>query len=503
MSQNVCLVIFDGFGEALAGPGNAVKNAHTPHLDQLRQNYPFSLLQASGEAVGVIEGVMGSSEIGHFTMGAGRVVPQFLLAINKDIESGEFFKKQPLINALAQAKASGKKLHILGMISDKGVHCHIDHMLALLKWAAKEGLEKVYIHAITDGRDVPPQTAQKYLAQLQEAINNLGVGSIATVIGRYYTMDRDNNWDRIKVGYDLMVNGLGEKISDPVQIPHHFYTTHPGKTDQYITPYVVDENGLIEDGDTVIFANFRTDRPRQITAAFTDPAFDHFEQPLKHVHWVCMGPYSDQAPVVYHTPVVKNNLADWLAAHHITQLRVTETEKYAHLTYFFNSQEEHAKPLEDRIHIHTPQVKTHDEKPELAAAEITQAVVDAMHKGAHRVIMVNYANADLVGHTGNYEATVKAMEALDECLGKLVAAAKETNTVLLLTGDHGNAEEMLLEDGTPRTSHTTNPVIFVVMDPAHHIQSVKNGGLKDVAPTVLQLLSLAKPAEMTGISLVA
>lgn len=502
--KKILLVIFDGFGEAPAGPGNAVTQARTPHLTDLRTRCPFGLLQASGEAVGSVPGAMGGSEVGHFTMGAGRVVPQFLLTINRDIESGEFFKKKPLVDAFAHAKKTGGTLHLLGMISDKGVHAHSGHLFALLEWAKKEGLKRVYIHCITDGRDVEGRSAKHYLEQLQNKMKELGVGQIATIIGRYYTMDRDTNWDRTEVGYRLMTEGEGTAFADPFKAIDAMYAGHPGLefTDQYMKPILIDREGLIKADDTIIFFNFRTDRTRQITSAFVDPEFTHFPRTIGPVHFVCMGPYSEHAPVVYHQQEIKNNLATWLSKHKVQQLRVAETEKYAHLTYFFNSQVETPVPLEEHIHIKTRKLQTHDQQPELSSREITKAVIDAMQKNQYPVILVNYANADLVGHTGNLKATIKAVEYLDEALGAIIPVAQKTGTTLLLTGDHGNAEEMLFADGSPRPSHTTNPVIFLAADPENLIQTVRDGGLADVAPTLLKLLGLPQPQEMTGKSLI-
>ncbi len=502
MKKKVCLVIIDGWGEAPKGPGNAITLGKTPNFDELKAQCPHGLLQASGEAVGVVKGVMGSSEIGHFTIGAGRIVPQYLLDINRDIKSGEFFKKKPLIQALNYVKKNNKKLHLLGMISDKGVHAHIDHILTLLEWATREGIKKVYLHCITDGRDVPPQSAKKYIKQVQNKIAELGNGSIATVIGRYYSMDRDHNWDRIQKGYRLMTLGEGEVFADPLKGIDHFYAKTPEANDQYMKPVLVDKNGLIETGDSVIYVNFRTDRPRQMTSAFVDPDFTAFERTIGAVKFVCMGPYSKNAPVVYGIPKVENNLGVWLSKHKIKQLRIAETEKYAHLTYFFNSQVEHAEPLEDRIHIPTPHVKTHDEKPALASAKITKATVNAMKKGDHSVIIINFANGDLVGHTGILSATIKAVESIDIALGKLRNSAKKNGYILLITADHGNVEDMLLKDGSPKSSHSLNPVIFLVYDPDGQIKKVHNGGLADVAPTLLKIIGLRPPLQMTGKSLI-
>ncbi|MFH0820826.1 MAG: 2,3-bisphosphoglycerate-independent phosphoglycerate mutase [Candidatus Peregrinibacteria bacterium] len=496
--KKVLLVIFDGFGEAPAGPGNAITLAKTPYLAVLRSKHPFGLLQAAGEAVGLTGGTMGGSEVGHFTMGAGRIVPQFLLSINKDIQSGEFFKKQPLIDAFAHAKKTGGKLHLLGMISDKGVHSHLSHLFALLEWAAKEKLKNVYVHCIADGRDVEERSVKNYLQQLQNKMTELGVGKIATIVGRYYTMDRDTNWDRTEKAYRLMTAGEGQRFDDPLAAIEHCYAADLKLTDYYLPPLLITSEGLVETNDAVIFFNYRTDRTQQITSAFVDSDFTHFQRIIGKINFVCMGPYSKTAPVVYSMPTVKNNLADWLAHNHITQLRVAETEKYAHVTYFFNSQVERAKPLEDRILINSPKVPSYAQKPEMSAPEVTDKVLYALQEGKHQVLIVNYANADLVGHSADLKATIHAIEVLDECIGKLYDEAIKTGTTLLLTGDHGNAEEMLFADGSPRPSHTTNPVIFLVADPAGKIIHVKNGGLQDVAPTILKLLDLPKPKEMTG-----
>lgn len=502
MSKKVLLVIFDGFGEARPGRGNAITRAKTPHLKKLRAHYPFNLLKASGEAVGVQKGVMGGSEIGHFTIGAGRIVPQFLVAINHDIKTGAFFRKKPLAQAFHYAKKRGKKVHLLGMISDKGVHSHLSHLFALLEGAKKRGLKRVFVHAIADGRDVPERSAKQYLRQILKKTHQLKTGRLATLIGRYYTMDRDTNWERTEKGYRLMTRGIGEYCADPLKAADYFYRDNPALGDQYMTPYLLDPEGLIETGDVVIYFNYRTDRTRQMTSAFVDPKFPHFRRAIGKVRLVCMGPYSRHAPVLYPIPVVKNNLTAWLSRHRVRQLRVAETEKYAHLTYFFNSQVEKPAPLEDRIHIHTPKIKTHDQKPELASHEITRAVARAMKQNKYPLIMVNYANADLVGHTGKLRPTIKAIQYLDEALGTLIKTVMQTGTTLLLTADHGNAEEMLFADGSPRPSHTTNPVIFLVADPEGKIKRVKNGGLADVAPTLLKLLDLPQPKEMTGGSLI-
>jgi len=500
--KKVLLVILDGFGEAPEAPGNAIANANTPNLDKLRQEFPFGILQASGEAVGLPAGNMGGSEVGHFIIGAGREVPQYLLNINRDIESGEFFKKEAYVEAMEYAKKNDKKMHLLGLLSDKGVHAHIDHLFALLKMAKQFELTKVYVHALADGRDVRSQSVKKYIKMLQDKMDELGVGKLATVIGRYYTMDRDTNWERTEKGYRLMTKGEGVEVADPNEGVDHYYSEKADINDQYLGPILVDKEGLLESEDVLIYYNFRTDRTRQLCSALVDPDFSEFERTVTDVHLVCTGPYSEYAPVVYGIPTVNNNLAEWLSSHNVKQLRVAETEKYAHLTYFFNSQVEHAKPLEERIHIPTPKIKTHDEKPELASREITEAVVDGLNKSEHPVIIANFANIDLLGHTGIYDATVKGMEYVDEALGKIYEAAMKNGYTLMLTGDHGNGEEMFFEDGSVRASHTTNPVILLIADPNGEIKEVKDGGLSDMAPTLLKILGMEKPEEMTGKELI-
>ena len=497
MSKKVLLVIFDGFGEGSEGPGNAVKLAKTPNIDRLRDKYPFGLLQTSGEAVGLTEGAMGGSEVGHFTMGAGRIVPQFLLSINRAIEDGSFYKNPALSGAFEHAKKS-KKLHLLGMISDEGVHSHINHLFTLLEWAKKENLEDVYIHCIADGRDVEERSIKEFLGKLQSKIDELSIGKIATIIGRYYSMDRDTNWDRTVKGYQLMTQGKGEEFDDWNTAIDHFYKEDVDLTDYYMPPILLDKNGLVETGDTAIFFNYRTDRTKQLTSAFVDPDFKEFDKTIGDIHFVCMGPYSEIAPVAFTVPAVENNLAQWLSKNKISQLRVAETEKYAHVTFFFNSQIEHSMPLEDRILIPSPKCASYAEKPEMSAYKITEKVLSALQNSNHQVIIVNFANGDLVGHSGNLNATIKAVEILDECIGKIHEQAIQSDYTLLLTADHGNCDDMRYLDGSDKPAHSMNPVIFLAADPDGQIKNVKNGGLADVAPTILKLLDLEPPKEMTG-----
>jgi 2,3-bisphosphoglycerate-independent phosphoglycerate mutase len=496
--KKVLLVILDGFGEAPAGPGNAVTLAKTPHLTALRSEYPHSLLQTTGEAVGLVEGSMGGSEVGHFTMGAGRIVPQFLLAINWAIKDGSFRKNPALKGAFDHAKKTGKKLHFMGMISDMGVHSDISHLLALVDWAADERLEKVYIHCVTDGRDVEERSAERFIKMVQKKVAERKTGKIATLVGRYFAMDRDKNWDRTEKAYRLMTVGEGEVAKDPLEAVESEYSKDDKLTDYYLPPIVVDKKGLVEADDAVIFFNYRTDRTAQLTAAFTDPKFSEFKPAIGPVHFVCMGPYSTIAPVAFETPKVQNNLSQWLSSHKISQLRVAETEKYAHVTFFFNSQVEKPYPLEDRILVHSPKVPTYADKPEMSAPEITNKVVEALKKSDHQVVIVNYANGDLVGHSGNLKATIKAVETLDGCIGKLYDQSMKSDYTMLVTADHGNCDDMLYPNGDPKPAHSMNPVQFLVIDPDGKIKSVKNGGLRDVAPTLLKILGLDKPKEMTG-----
>jgi len=502
MSNKVLLVILDGFGEAPKGPGNAISLAKTPHFDKLRKKYPHGILQCTGEAVGLVEGAMGGSEVGHFTMGAGRIVPQFLLVINRAIKDGSFYENPAISGAYHYTKKSGKKLHLLGMISDKGVHSDISHLLTLLEWAKKEGLEDVYVHCIGDGRDVEERSIKKFIKIVQDKIDELGIGKIATIIGRYYSMDRDRNWNRTVEGYRLMTQGKGETFGDPHKAVDHFYEKDPKLTDYYLPPILIDKNGLVETEDAVIFFNYRTDRTKQITAAFTDPDFEEFDKTIGDIHFVCMGPYSEIAPVAFTIPEIKNNLAQWLSKNAVHQLRVAETEKYAHVTFFFNSQIEHHVPLEDRILVHSPKVSSYDQQPEMSAPKVTEKVLLALHDSHHHVIIVNYANGDLVGHSGNLKASIKAVEILDDCVGQLYEQSKKYGYTMLLTADHGNCDDMLYPDGSQKPAHSMNPVIFLVADPEEKIKEVKDGGLQDVAPTVLKLLEIDPPEEMTGKSLV-
>lgn len=496
MSKKVLLTILDGFGEGPAGPGNAITLANTPNIDELRAKYPHSILQCTGEAVGLTEGSMGGSEVGHFTIGAGRVVPQFLLAINRSIEDGSFYEKAPLKEAFEYVKKNGKKLHLLGMISDKGVHSDIHHLLTLMDWAAKEGIENTFIHAITDGRDVEERSATRYLKAIDLKIQENGNGHLATVIGRYFAMDRDRNWNRTEKAYRLMTKGEGEKFEGYGKAIEHFYASDPDLTDYYLPAILLDEKGLVETGDAIIFFNYRTDRTRQLTSAFVDPDFREFERTVNDVQFVCMGPYSEHAPIVFNVPKAEHNLAHWLADHGKTQFRCAETEKYAHVTFFFNSQVEEPVKGEDRVLVHSPKVPSYDQKPEMSAPEVTEKVLAALKSEKYDLIVVNFANCDLVGHSGSLQAAIRAVETVDDSVGQLYRQAMESGYTLLLTADHGNADDMIYPDGSQKPAHSMNPVIFLAADPEGEIKKLRNGGLANIAPTILKLLDLPRPEEM-------
>lgn len=511
MSNKVYLMILDGFGEGKDYSGNAVTHAKMPNLKALKEKYPWTLIKADGESVGLPEGTQGGSEVGHFTIGAGRVIFQTLEEINRSIKNGSFFKKSALVEACERVKKTpGSSLHLLGMISDQGVHAHTDHLFALLKMAKDEGIAKTYIHAITDGRDVPEKSADQYLTLIQKKIQELGMGpgskteaKIATMIGRYYTMDRDQNWDRTQKAYDLYTQGKGVQESDPLTALQNAYA-RGAQTDYYIDAICFDENGKIKNEDAVIFWNFRTDRTRQITQAFTGETTIGFT-PEKTVRpfFVCFGDYSKTAPVVFPTVMVKNNLGSIIEQQGLHQLRIAETEKYAHVTYFFNSQVETPFKNEDRIMIDSPKTPSYAQKPEMSAREVTKRVLKEIDKNSYDLIVQNFANTDLVGHSGDYGATVIACEVIDECIGKIASRTLEKGYQLIITCDHGNAEYMTYEEnGDPCPSHTRNPVIFLVVSPEYEGKKLaESGTLEDVAPTILSMMNIPQPQEMTGKSL--
>lgn len=510
--KKVYLMILDGFGEGKEYPGNAVTHAKMPNLKRLREKYPLTLLKADGESVGLPEGTQGGSEVGHFTMGAGRVIFQTLEEINRSVRNGEFFNKPAFLEACQRVKNTDKAaLHLLGMISDQGIHSHLDHLFALMKLAKKQGIVKTYIHAITDGRDVPEKSADKYLKMIREKILELGMGAgsateaiIATMVGRFYAMDRDKNWDRTKVAYELYTETKGTPETDPLAALQNAYN-RGAKTDYYIDAIVFDEHGKIMDKDSVIFWNFRTDRTRQITQAFTGEAEIGFK-PAKTVRpfFVCFGDYSKTAPVVFPAAIVKNNLGEVVEKQNFKQLRIAETEKYAHVTYFFNSQVETPFKNEDRILIDSPKTPSYAQKPEMSAREVTDAVLKEIDKNTYSLIVQNFANTDLVGHSGDYKATVTACEVIDECIGRIAEKTLEKGYDLIITADHGNAEYMIYEEnGEPCPSHTKNPVIFLLVSSRFEKEKLREGGsLEDIAPTIVKMLDIQQPDVMTGKSLI-
>lgn len=508
------LIILDGFGEGKDYEGNAIARAKTPTLDRLRSEYPFSLLKSHGNAVGLPEATQGGSEVGHFTIGAGRIVFQSLEEINRSISSGDFFDKKEFIDACGYVKKDEKAaLHLVGILSDQGVHGTTEHLYALMQIAQNQGITKTYIHIITDGRDVPERSAEKYITALQGKISELGMGKgspteaiIATMVGRYFAMDRDNNWDRTSKAYDLMTLGEGKKENDPIEAVHNAYAQGIA-TDYYIEPTLFDEHGIVKDKDAVIFYNFRTDRTRQLTSCFTQEIELGFT-PKKIVHpfFVCMGDYSVVAPVAFRTPVITNNLGEVISKNGLHQLRIGETEKFAHVTYFFNSQMHDPFANEERVMIDSKKVPSYADAPEMSAPEITEKLIQEMESEKYDAIIANFANCDLVGHSGNYDATVKAVETIDTCLEKITTAALENGYSTLITGDHGNAEYMIYDEGKEKgqqcPSHTRNPVPLLLISRKYKTAKLNNGELKDVATTMLSILGIPKPAEMTGENLI-
>ena len=493
----------DGFGINPGAKGNAIEAANTPNLTKLFKENPFTTIGASGLDVGLPDGQMGNSEVGHTNIGAGRVVYQMLVKISKSIQDGEFFNIKVLKDAMENCKKNGTALHLMGLLSDGGVHSHIEHLFGLLEMAKREGLDKVYVHCIMDGRDVSVTSGVGFIKDLQAEMAKLGTGKIASISGRYYAMDRDFAWDRVEKAYSAMVYGEGVMNSDPVKAMEESYAN--GVTDEFIVPTVVDKDGMIKGGDSVVFFNFRPDRARQITRAFVDEKFDGFERrngffPVK---FVCMTQYDETMPnvtVAFPPEELKMTMGEYLASKHMTQLRIAETQKYAHVTFFFNGGEEKTFDGEDRILIQSPDVPTFDLQPEMSAYPVCDAVVEKIKSGKYDVVILNFANCDMVGHTGVFEAAKAAVEAVDKCVGRVSDAIKEIGGVMLITADHGNADKMIAEDGTPFTAHTTNPVPFVVVN--HKCELRDGGKLCDIAPTMLKIMGIAQPEEMTGESIV-
>ncbi len=503
MKKPLVLMILDGFG--IAGEkGNAIKAAKKPNLDRLFSSNPVTQIGASGLDVGLPDGQMGNSEVGHTNIGAGRIVYQELTHITKSIEDGDFFQNPAFLNAIENAKVHGSALHLMGLLSDGGVHSHNTHLYALVELAKRQGLDRVYVHCLLDGRDVPPSSGKDYVAECAAKLQEIGVGKIATVMGRYYAMDRDNRWERVEKAYAAMVYGEGVQADDPVQAVADSYAADV--TDEFVVPAVCSGGAKIQENDSVIFFNFRPDRAREITRTLVDPDFNGFARrngffPLTYV---CMTQYDATMPnvqVAFHPQSLKNTLGEYLSSHQMTQLRIAETEKYAHVTFFFNGGVETVYPGEDRVLIHSPKVATYDLKPEMSAYEVTDAMVERVKSGKYDVIILNYANCDMVGHTGVFEAAKAAVEAVDACVGRVTDAVAEMGGVTIITADHGNADKMFDEDGSPFTAHTTNPVPFCV---AGYPCTLREGGrLADIAPTMLQILGMEQPAEMTGKSLIS
>ena len=503
------LMILDGYGLNEKVENNAVAEAKTPVMDKLMAECPFVKGYASGMAVGLPDGQMGNSEVGHLNMGAGRVVYQELTRITKEIQDGDFFKNEALLAAVKNCKDNNSDLHLFGLLSDGGVHSHNTHMYGLLELAKKEGLQNVYLHAFLDGRDTPPASGKDYVEQAVAKMEEIGVGKVATVMGRYYVMDRDNRWDRVEKAYSALVYGEGVEATDGVTAVAQSY--EKGENDEFVLPTVVMENGkpvaTVKDNDSVIFYNFRPDRAREITRTFCCDDFDGFERKTGRVNttFVVFTEYDVTIPnktVAFHKVEVTNTFGEYLAKLGKTQLRTAETEKYAHVTFFFNGGVEEPNEGEDRLLVKSPKVATYDLQPEMSAYKVAEGLVEAIKSDKYDVIIVNFANPDMVGHTGVEDAAIKAVEAVDECVGMAVDALKEVDGQMFICADHGNAEQLKdYETGEPFTAHTTNPVPFILVnyDPAY---TLKEGGrLADIVPTLLEMMGLEQPAEMTGQSL--
>ena len=509
MKKPTVLMILDGYGLNDRKEGNAVAEANTPVISKLMKECPFVEGQASGMAVGLPEGQMGNSEVGHLNMGAGRIVYQELTRITKEIQDGTFFENPALLKAVENCKKNDSAFHMFGLLSDGGVHSHNTHLYGLLELAKRNGLSKVYVHCFLDGRDTPPSSAKGYAEALEAEMAKIGVGKIASVTGRYYAMDRDNNYDRVKTAYDALTKGEGlTAVSGPAGIQASY---DRGETDEFVKPTVVVENGTpvgtITDKDSVVFFNFRPDRAREITRCFCDDDFKGFDRAKRlDITFVCFSDYDPTIPnkeVAFHKIAVTNTFGEWLAANQMTQARIAETEKYAHVTFFFNGGVEEPNKGEDRILVNSPKdVATYDLKPQMNAYEVCDKLVGAIKADKYDVIIINFANPDMVGHTGVEAAAIKAVEAVDECVGKAVAAIKEVGGSMFICADHGNAEQLVdYETGAPFTAHTTNPVPFILVnyDAAYTLR--EGGCLADIVPTMIEMMGMKQPVEMTGKSL--
>lgn len=509
MKSPLMLLILDGWGLCPVQRGNAICLADTPNYNQLQQKYPSTVLHASGERVGLPEGQMGNSEVGHLNIGAGRVVYQDITRIIKSIYSGDFWENQVFIDAMEAAKEDGTSLHLMGLLSDGGVHSHLTHLYALLEMARQYNLSQVYIHAFLDGRDVAPTSGVGYIKELEQKCKEIGIGEIATISGRYYAMDRDKRWERVEKAFQAICYGEGEKVLLPAEALKRSYAEHI--SDEFVLPkVVVDERGkpkgMVRPGDAVIFYNFRADRARELTRAFVDRDFEGFtRREYPGVHFTCMTQYDATIPayVAFPPQKLENTLGEILAEHGLKQLRIAETEKYAHVTFFFNGGVEEPNPYEDRVLIPSPKIATYDLKPKMSAPEVTERVIFEISRDVYDVIILNYANPDMVGHTGMLEATKVAVSAVDGYLQQVVDAVLERNGTIIVTADHGNAEMMLEDSEDPHTAHTINPVPFILVGEKYRERILKEGGaLEDIAPTILKILGIPQPPEMTGSSLI-
>jgi 2,3-bisphosphoglycerate-independent phosphoglycerate mutase len=507
IKKPVMLMILDGFGITDKVDGNAVMAASKPNYDKYIKKYPYTELNASGMDVGLPKGQMGNSEVGHLNIGAGRIIYQELSRITKQIEDGDFYNNEALNYAVDRALQNNSSLHLLGLLSDGGVHSHIEHVKALFKLAKKKGLSKVYLHAFMDGRDTPPTSGKEFLSEMEEYLKEIGNGKIATISGRYYAMDRDNRWERIKLSYDAMVQGEGEYCSNALKAIEDSYNDN--KTDEFVLPIVITEEGkpiaTIKNNDSVIFFNFRPDRAREMTRAINDNDFKGFERERLTLNFVTMTQYDktlENIKVAYSPQSYNNTLGEYLSSIGKKQLRMAETEKYAHVTFFFNGGVETPNAGEDRVMIPSPKVATYDLKPEMSAYELTDELLNRINQEEYDLIIVNYANPDMVGHTGVFDAAVKAVETVDECMGKVVEAVLEKGGSVFITADHGNAEQMIdYSTGKPMTAHTSDPVPFLHV--SNNTGKLRSGGrLCDIAPTLLEEMGVDIPKEMTGISLI-
>lgn len=502
----MALIILDGFGINDTGYGDATAIAKTPNLDSIYKYFPHTQIGASGMDVGLPDGQMGNSEVGHTNIGAGRIVYQELTRISKSISDGDFFDNAAILGAIENAKKNSTSLHVMGLMSNGGVHSHLEHMYGILEMAKRNNLEKVYIHCFMDGRDVPPMSGADFLAAVEKKAAEIGVGKIATISGRYYAMDRDNRWERVEKAYGAMVNGVGvdaEGLSAETVMRNSY---NDNVTDEFVIPAVLDKSGQLGEGDSVVFFNFRPDRAREITRTLVDPNFDGFvrEKGLMPLKFVCMTQYDQTMPnvdVAFTPTSLDNTFGEYLSKHGLTQLRIAETEKYAHVTFFFNGGVETVYDGEDRVLIPSPKVPTYDLQPEMSAYEVTDALLQRIEEDKYDVIILNYANCDMVGHTGVFDAAVTACEAVDTCLGKIVDAIVGKQGTVLITADHGNADKMYEPDGSPFTAHSTNPVPFIVVGQGKC--NLRSGAcLADIAPTMLNILGLPKPEDMTGESII-